>query len=347
MDLRAMADFDSYERLGLGFIVVGGSISLVCVTGILVYTAFKRLRGKQYGSDVSDSNLFLNLMFADLIHAVGVMFNLKWAAEGGITEGRFCTAQAILIQIGNNGISLTSLAITIDTFLILVLYRKPGEHTSKIVLAAIWICTGLVVGIPLIIHKPDILYGDTDYWCWIDADYTAERVLTDYIWVWLTGLAMAVLYPIIALTICGLARKVNNQATYVTVAKKLLLYPLIYNFCILPNSIARWLSFTNHSVPNRVILAANAIRALCGFFDLVVFSITRPAMVFGTPSDAPEEIHDDSLGFPSHWHVATPNKRPTHSDALDTPEFSPVSSQHDTFNHSLHARRPVMSGSEV
>jgi len=69
MDLRAMADFDSYERLGLGFIVVGGSISLVCVTGILVYTAFKRLRGKQYGSDVSDSNLFLNLMFADLIHA--------------------------------------------------------------------------------------------------------------------------------------------------------------------------------------------------------------------------------------------------------------------------------------
>jgi len=342
MPVRPPLYFFTEERLGLGFIVVAGSISLVCVTGILVYTAYKRLCSKKYDSDVSDSNLFLNLMVADLVHAVGVMFNLKWAAEGNITEGPFCTSQAVLLQIGNLGTALSSLAITVDTFFILVLFRRPGGYTSKMVIVATWVCVGLVVGIPLIVHKPEIYYGDTDFWCWIDADYIAERLLTDYVWVWLTGLAMVILYPIIAFSISGLARGGINQTSHAAVAKKLLLYPVIYNVCILPISIARWLSFTNHTVPDNVILAANAVHALSGFFDLLVFSITRPAMVFGTRHDTSQPPRDDSRS-----HVATTNKRPTHTQVVDDLDLSPVSSQHDTFNHSLHARRPAISGSEV
>jgi len=129
---------------------------------------------------------------------------------------------------------------------------------------------------------------------------------------------------------------------YISYANLLHRYPIIYNFCILPNSIARWLSFTNHSVPDRIVLAANAIHALSGFFDLIVFSITRPAMVFGT-RDTPQQIHVNHCGFPSR--AVARNKRPPQT--LDTPDFSPISSQHDTFDHSLHTRRPVMSGSEV
>lgn len=188
-----------------------------------------------------------------------------------------------------------------------------------------------------------------------------ERLLTDYVWVWLTGLAMVILYPVIALTIWGLARGSINQTTYAVVARKLLLcvpyissishtltllhsYPIIYNFCILPNSTARWLTFTNHNVPDRIVLAANAIHALSGFFDLVVFAITRPALVFGTRCDTLQQNHHNFRGFP---RAVTTNKRPPHFLAADTPDLSPTSSQHDSFDRSFHTRRPVMSESEV
>lgn len=41
------------------------------------------------------------------------------------------------------------------------------------------------------------------------------------------------------------------------------------------------MSFTHHDVPDKAILAANAIHAFSGFFNFVVFCATRPAMVFG------------------------------------------------------------------
>ncbi len=58
---------------------------------------------------------------------------------------------------------LSHKAVTVYTFLVLVLFRRPGEYTSIIVIVAIWICTGLIVGVPLIVHKPEIFYGDTDF----------------------------------------------------------------------------------------------------------------------------------------------------------------------------------------
>jgi len=58
---------------------------------------------------------------------------------------------------------LTCKAVTIYTFFVLVLFRRPAEYISIIVIAAIWICTGLVVALPLIVHKPEVYYGNTDF----------------------------------------------------------------------------------------------------------------------------------------------------------------------------------------
>lgn len=121
--------------------------------------------------------------------------------------------------------------------------------------------------------------------------------MTDYLWVWLAGLVMAVLYSAMAVMVYRLGRGAN-QAEHIAVARKLILYipwlsssscvltllysyPIVYILCVLPNSLARWMSFTHHAVPPRVILAANSLHALVGFFNFVVFCATRPAMVFG------------------------------------------------------------------
>lgn len=124
-----------------------------------------------------------------------------------------------------------------------------------------------------------------------------ERLLTDYIWVWLAGLVMTILYSIMAVVVYRLGRGAN-QAEHIAVARKLMLYipwllslscvltllysyPIVYILCILPNTVARWMSFTHHAVPYRAILAGNSLHALFGFFNFVVFCATRPAMVFG------------------------------------------------------------------
>ena len=122
--------------------------------------------------------------------------------------------------------------------------------------------------------------------------------MTDYVWVWLTGLVMVVLYSIMAVMMYRLGRGDVNEEEHIAVARKLILYvphisssfhvltllysyPIVYILCILPNSVTRWLSFTHHHVPDKAILAANAIHAFSGFFNFVVFCATRPAMVFG------------------------------------------------------------------
>ena len=124
--------------------------------------------------------------------------------------------------------------------------------------------------------------------CWINSQYIVERLLTDY--VWLTGLAI-ILHPIMAIRICSLAHRLNVVAhtaetahrktgdvqemwqrnccctfhiSQVYSADSSHSYPIIFILCILPDSISRLLSFINHTVPNRVILAANAIHALSG-----------------------------------------------------------------------------------
>lgn len=135
-------------------------------------------------------------------------------------------------------------AITINTFFVLVLFREPGKFTSTWIIVAIWSCTGLVVAVPNLVegHNPDAYYGNTGFCmlfflrrnpvnnftnfvgCFITSNYTTERLMTDYVWAWLTGLAMVILYPIMAVVVCCWARGSVNQTTHITVGKKLLLY---------------------------------------------------------------------------------------------------------------------------
>lgn len=176
--------------------------------------------------------------------------------------------------------------------------------------------------------------------------------MTDYVWAWLTGLVMIILYPIMAVVVCCWARGSINQTVHAAVGKKLLLYilysleciscsnlfysfPIAYNLCILPNSVSRWLSFTNHNVPDKVILASNALHAFSGFFDFVVFCITRPAMVFG--------IRRDSISRHSYSISRISTLRPTSINTIDTPRADLSSPQTDTTDQSLHMGRSVIS----
>jgi len=48
--------------------------------------------------------------------------------------------------------------------------------------------------------------------------------MTDYVWVWLTGLVMVVLYSIMAVMMYRLGRGDVNEEEHIAVARKLILY---------------------------------------------------------------------------------------------------------------------------
>ena len=138
----------------------------------------------------------------------------------------------------------------------LVLNWVPGRYTSWFIIFGIWFCTALVVGIPNIFHRHHTYYGNTGFCtglpffsrnlidnfigCYINSKYTVERLVTDYVWLWLTGLVMVVLYSIMAVMIYHLGRGNINKAEHTTVARKLILYiPHFSSFCHFVNFVAQ------------------------------------------------------------------------------------------------------------
>ena len=91
-------------------------------------------------------------------------------------------------------------------------YRPQTWH----VLCGYW----LLYGLPFFSRSPiDNFTG-----CYINSKYTVERLMTDYVWVWLTGLVMVVLYSIMAVMMYRLGRGDVNEEDHVAVARKLILY---------------------------------------------------------------------------------------------------------------------------
>ncbi|TFK44173.1 hypothetical protein BDQ12DRAFT_672519, partial [Crucibulum laeve] len=327
-----MADtkvFTFYERLGLFLTIEASALSAIGCTLMLTYATVKwikrfrngwsRGRGTARVSDASDSSLFLNLMLSDLIQALGIFPSIKWVHESKITEGSVCTAQGVLKQLGINGVALTSLAIAFQTFIVLVLRRRLPQHAGKYASAFIWAFNALLVGVCYGINKDKGYYGNTGFWCWVNERFLTERIMSEYLWMWLSAAVMTILYGVMFLVMRGVisigeedeVAESDEDKKSKGIATLMLYYPLVYIVCVFPNSISRWLSFQHHYVPPAFTLFASGLFSLSGFLNLLLFFVTRPELVRGT-SLAEEPV------FPlpnSTWKSGTASAEPKQSTA--------------------------------
>ncbi|KAF5374837.1 hypothetical protein D9758_000391 [Tetrapyrgos nigripes] len=203
--LQQAEPFDFGVRLGLVLIGEAACVSALTVGLLLLYILYSSVTLKGFHVNTTCSwrvstqihYYFINLLVSDLIQAVGGIIDIKWALEATVQEGVLCTAQGILKQMGDVGVALTSLAITIHTFSVLVLrlYSKP--RTVLLVIAAIWLFMVLIVTIGLAAHRRQDYYGATQYCkffhccvlfsimielslgCWITSDFDGERIALD------------------------------------------------------------------------------------------------------------------------------------------------------------------------
>jgi len=266
------------------FPIQSGCLSAVAVSIILLLAVYRWLRrtvfldrGRIHNPGATDNNpaaadnsfyatdnsLFLNLMLSDLIQALGNLPSIRWLGDGFITEGQLCTAQAVLKQVGIVGVAMSSLAIAVHTFSVLILRWSAPKLTSKLVVLMIWIFAALVIGIANIVHKRERYYGNTGYWCWILSNFTAEQIVTEYLWVWIALIVMAILYPVMYVVMKGWFVVddeggwhwyKNYKPAYIgqppvveteeeketkAVASLMLYYPAIYLVSVSPDTVSR------------------------------------------------------------------------------------------------------------
>ncbi|KAF8328087.1 uncharacterized protein EI90DRAFT_3065536 [Cantharellus anzutake] len=156
--------------------------------------AYKRRRRSRYGSSGSGvgkrlqpiSVLFLCAIFMDTMevplyhHGISNILSIKWALAGEVTEGPYCTTQAVLKHIGNQGVALYSIAIAVLTYLQVFHSKWLGKRGAK-TFAALSVCfitifITLIVIIPSSIIRP--FYGNTGMWCWISRRHRTMRIVT-------------------------------------------------------------------------------------------------------------------------------------------------------------------------
>jgi len=120
-------------------------------------------------------------------------------------------------------------------------------------------------------------------------------------------------------------------------------YPAVYIICLLPNSVAHWISFNGSEVPYQFTFFGSTLFAFCGLFDAILFSLTRPYLVIGT-SDSPELPLAPATNIQSKisGDVELPFTRsPTTSDYIPPNIEGGRSSQFQTYNQIL---RPEGAG---
>ena len=154
------------------FIAVGGLLSgISCALLLLhiVHIAILDTRGRVQSTSRKrvlrfvtspNGNLFLSLLVADLLAGLGLSISFNWLIG---TRADFplrqipavCTAQAVLIQVGETGAALSTFAIAVHTATMILYSRQPSLTVVRVVIAMVWALVAF-----LAIIGPAALQGD-------------------------------------------------------------------------------------------------------------------------------------------------------------------------------------------
>ncbi|KAH9004330.1 hypothetical protein EDB86DRAFT_2165276 [Lactarius hatsudake] len=118
------------NRIGVFILAEISAVSACAVTILLAYIAYSaisiRSGARRRWRIESPVHLFLlNQLVCDLIQALGGLMNMKWAFDGTVHSGSFCTAQGLIKQLADVGTALSAGNVAIFTFSTLIFRLNP------------------------------------------------------------------------------------------------------------------------------------------------------------------------------------------------------------------------------
>lgn len=168
--------------------------------------------------------------------------------------------------------------------------------------------------------------------CWINEEFETLRLLSHYLYIFMSIILTSVLYMLVFLNIRSRilpprlqSRKYTNSLkrtysadssiTQQSVSPEppaqlnaghhpaFLIYPIIYVFCTLPLALGRIATMAGSDVPLGYFCAAGALIVSNGWLDVLLWGTTRRTLVFGPVDNA------DALGLDTFNFMRTPPQR--------------------------------------
>jgi hypothetical protein len=306
------------QSIGLTVTAEASFLSLIAVMFVFVLIGRNMLRYRKVLPNGSwkllqrPSDIYmLSLLMYDILQAMGGILDIRWAHNGIVTIGPYCTAQGVIQQIGELGVALITLILTAHTFVVALWKVGIGaRHFAFGIVALATLYVALWVSIGNGIHKH--YETPTPYWCWVGPANKVERLAGEYVWLWIALFASVIMYiPLYFWTKGRLSidpkkwykfQLSESEDAYQMrqAALGMLFYPLAYSLMVLPISITRWLTFSHkhEDVPSAATFFSVSMFNLSGAINVLLFLVVRPQLLLFTPpegfSEPESELADPS-----------------------------------------------------
>ncbi|QRW17909.1 G protein coupled glucose receptor regulating Gpa2 protein [Rhizoctonia solani] len=198
------------HQIGLSAIVTTGlasSLAVVILLGYVVRNHVQLRRLELAGPTKRSSHFFrthvdfymLSLLVADLLQGLGAVVNIEWIRGAECYCGSLCKAQGVIQTLGETGVAMSTLAISVHTFVVIFFSWHPptGAAGARIwgsVIALIWTYLSLCVSVGFAVNQKKLrsapvdvaleeFYAPTPFYCWIGQGYLIERIIFEYFWI--------------------------------------------------------------------------------------------------------------------------------------------------------------------
>jgi hypothetical protein len=219
--------------------------------------------------------------------------NMKWMIDGNVHGGAFCTAQGLIKQLADVGTALSAGNVAIYTFSTLIFRLKPDTNLPRaaLIVVGIWIAIILDVAINIGINGASRFYGPTGPWCWITAEFSVQRTVADFLWMWISAFSSLLAYVAVFLVLKGFIVVEGWRVKWTPrqesptipqsniLAYKMLAYPIIYIITVLPLAAARYNTFEKRDTPFAVVVLADGFYLSSGFLNVALYRYTRPYLL--------------------------------------------------------------------
>lgn len=277
---------------GLTAVSVLGFLSFLTSTALFVRLAYRLLTSDRHQRHNQFLILIFNLLFADIQQSIAFLLNAQWLRSAAIDVATpTCWAQGWFVSTGDLASGVFTLAIAVHCFADIVFNYRLGPRTFLASIVFLWVFNYACAIIGVALHPADF-YVRAGAWCWINAKYSDERLWLHYFWILIAEFGTVALYSLIFLIL----RRRVKEAFYTTsetalrarsAARLIIAYPIVYVVCTLPLVTARLTSMAGGRVTFVELCVAGAMITSNGWLDVLLYSLTRRALLFGTPLPSP------------------------------------------------------------
>ncbi|TVY44157.1 hypothetical protein LSUB1_G001690 [Lachnellula subtilissima] len=270
---------------GLVAVSTFGLLSFFCSTSLFLYLTWRLISWHRSSVVKVPTNQFLfliyNLLFADIQQALAFLLNITALRNNAILVNTpTCFAQGWFVSTGDLASSVFILTIAIHTFFSVVKDYKLPSRTFYCIVVADWVFIYLMAAIGPIMHGKDF-YVRAQAWCWINDEFSAERLWLHYFWVFICIFSTIGIYAFVLLWVRRKSRsgEISIHAAH-GAAPLMVLYPLIYTICTAPLAAGRIASLAGTDVSLGYFCTAGTLIACNGWLDVLLYASSRADIVF-------------------------------------------------------------------